>query len=158
MKAKELERLIFNPYHTSKILHYFLSGANNVDKKGIKTELIYLVLPLIYNEDICGKLSRMNKNSKLNTFINDKENQLFISLINQKIRDYKTASKQGILFLSNTSKMEFNTHISIEVELTYGKIQDPVIKQICKGAYNLGMIVAKERYVDVFLKMRIFEI
>lgn len=158
MKAKELERLIFNPYPTSKILHYFLSGAKTIDRKGIKTELIYLVLPLIYNEDICGKLSRMNKKSKLNTFINDKENQLFISLINQKIWDYKVASKRAILFLSNTSKIDFNTHISISEELNYGNIQDPVLKQIYKGAYNLGIIVAKERYVDVFLKMRIFEI
>lgn len=158
MKANELERLIFNPYHTSKILHYFLSGVKAIDRKGVKTELIYLVLPLIYNEDICGKLSRLNKNSKLNTFINDNENQLFISLINEKIKDYKVASKQAILFLSNTSKIDLNTHISIEEELNYGKIQDQVLKQIFKGAYNLGMIVAKERYVDVFLKMRIFEI
>lgn len=158
MRAKELEKLIFNPYHTSKILHHFLTGAKTVDKKGIKTELIFLVLPIIYNEEMCGKISRLNKRSKLNTFINDNDNQIFISLINKKISNYRMVSKQAILFLSNTSNTEIDTYLNIEDTLDYSKIQDSDLKQICKGAYNLGMILAKERYLDVFLKMRIFEI
>lgn len=58
MKATDLERLVFSPFHTSKILHHFLCGAKSVNSHCIKTELIHLVLPFIYNNQAQNKLLR----------------------------------------------------------------------------------------------------
>ena len=60
MKASDIERLVFSPFHTSKILHHFLSGAKSVNSKCIKTELVYLVLPFIYNKEALNSLKNLN--------------------------------------------------------------------------------------------------
>ena len=158
MKAKELERLIFNPQHTGRILHHFLSGVLKINPRGIKTELFYLVLPIIYNAELCEKLSRLNKNSKLNAFMKFTENQIFMTLINEKIKDYKETSKQGLIFLSSIEDVHIDSFISIGKRLSHTDIKDVQLKEICKASYNLGIILGKEPYLNVFLKMRIFEI
>lgn len=158
MRAKELEYLIFNPTHTSKILHYFLSGAQSIDKNGIKLELVNLVLPFIYNDNLRVKLSNLNKKSKLNKLLIIDEYQVFFSLINEKIKNYKENTKDAILYLSNHADLKIEDFIRITEELSYIDETDNNFKQIYKASYNMGLILAKERYIDVFLKLRITEL
>ncbi len=158
MKAKELEVLIFNPIHTSMVLYYFISGAQSVNSRGIKTELIYLAMPFIYNDFLCLTLSKLNKKSKLNTFMNSSQNQLFISVINDKIKDYKAISKLALIFLGNNSDLSITNFISLKKPIHYSNQENVDLKKISKASYNLGMILGKERYLDVFLKLRITEL
>jgi len=159
MKAKELDRLIFTPFHTSKILHYFLSGVQTVNRNGIKTELIFVVLPIIYNESFYSKLNNLNKNSRFFPFMNiNKDLQIFLSQINSKIKSYKKASNDAIILLGSKTKLSINEMIKCEEEMDYKKEAENELKRIYKAAYFLGSMLAKERYLTVFLKLRITEI
>ncbi|WP_420712319.1 three component ABC system middle component [Pedobacter sp. SL55] len=53
MNIARTEEILFNPLFTSKLLLMALAGAQN---NRLKTELIYYVLPLIYNKTIRDKL------------------------------------------------------------------------------------------------------
>ncbi|WP_299546936.1 three component ABC system middle component [Seonamhaeicola sp.] len=158
MKAKELENLIFNPLYTSRILLFFISGAQSINPKGIKTELIYIALPFIYNEMLCGKLSRLNKKSKLNSLIKINDYQLFLSLLNEKLSDYKGITNKALIYLGNKQNISINNFISVSSPIHYTKQENPDLMEISKASYNLGMVISKERYLDVFLKLRITEL
>ena len=67
MNISQTETILFSPLFTSKLLLMALAGANN---KRLKTELIYYILPLIYNDVIRGKLVRSTSKSTFNTFLN----------------------------------------------------------------------------------------
>lgn len=158
MKASDIERLIFSPFHTSKILHHFLSGAKSVNSKGIKTELIYLVLPFIYNSSIQDKLKRLNKNSKFNRFIENPQFDVFIISLNQKIIDYRTVTNTSIIILSNTIDLDIDTYLKTNTDIHFNEEKDKYLNPIYKSSYYLGILLGKEQYLSVFKKLRITEI
>ena len=49
MNIDQTEKILFNPLFTSKLLLMALAGSNKIQ---LKIELMYYVLPLIYNESI----------------------------------------------------------------------------------------------------------
>ncbi|REH55976.1 hypothetical protein C7448_1013 [Tenacibaculum gallaicum] len=158
MKASDIERLIFSPFHTSKILHYFLSGAKSVNSKCIKTELVYLLLPFIYNNPIQSKLKNLNTNSKFNAFIVNTDFDIFISSLNQRINDYRKTTNTAIIILANEIDLDINEFLIPNTEIHYKEEKDNYLKPIYKAAYNLGVILGKEQYLSVFKKLRITEI
>jgi len=158
MKASDIERLVFSPFHTSRILHHFLSGAKSVNKHYIKTELIYLVLPFIYYNETQKKLLNLNKNSKFNSFITKNDFDIFLSSLNQKINDYRKVTKTAIILLANEIGLEINKYIKPNTEIQFNKEKDIYLKPIYKSSYNLGVIVGKEQYLSVFKKLRIIEL
>lgn len=158
MKASDIDRLLFTPFHTSKILHHFLCGAKTVNINTIKTELIFLVIPFIYNDLICDKLKNLNKNSKFNAFIEREDLDLFKSSINDSIKDYKKITNTAIIILSNEIDLDLSQFISINKDIHYNTEEDVYLKAIYKASYNLGIILGKERYVTVFKKLDIIEL
>ncbi len=158
MKASDIERLVFSPFHTSKILHHFLSGAKSVNSKCIKTELVYLVLPFIYNKYTQNKLKYLNKNSKFNPFIENKDFDIFRSSLNQKINAYREITNTSIIVLANEIDLDINEYLTPNTEIHYKEEKDIYLKSIYKSAYNLGVILGKEQYLSVFKKLRITEI
>ena len=158
MKASDIERLIFSPFHTSKILHHFLSGAKSVNSKCIKTELVYLLLPFIYNNQIQSKLKNLNTNSKFNAFIVNTDFDIFISSLNQRINDYRKTTNTAIIILANEIDLDINEFLIPNTEIHYKEEKDNYLKPIYKAAYNLGVILGKEQYLSVFKKLRITEI
>lgn len=56
MNIAQTEKILFNPLFTSKLLLMALAGANN---NKLKVELIYYILPLIYNDIIKNPLCIM---------------------------------------------------------------------------------------------------
>lgn len=159
MKARDLERLIFNPYHTSKIIHYFLSGAKSINPENvIKTELIYLVLPFVYNDKICDKLKNLNKNSKFVSLIENGEFDSFFSCLNHSISCYKKESKTAVIVLSNQIDLRFGKFLELSNEIHYNDESDSYLRKIYKASYNLGIILGKERYLTVFKKLSITEL
>lgn len=158
MKASELEQLVYNPFHISKILHYFISGAFTVNDNGIKTELLSIVLPFVLDEEICKKLQNLNKNSKLNSIIENQEYEVFINQLNLKIKQTRKATKNGILVLANQIELEINDFVKIEDSVNYTTESEPYLKKVYKSAYIFGILIAKERYLTVLRKLRITEL
>lgn len=158
MKSKELENMIFNPIYTSLIIHHFLSGFKSINNDGIKTELIYVVLPIIYYQELSNKLSNLNINSKLTPLIENKEYESFFSQINSKINDYKKITKHSLIVLSSNNNLKINEYINIENSLDYKNEENLDIRNIFKSAYNLGILFAKERYFTIIKKFRINEL
>jgi|TARA_B110000240_G_C13234041_1_gene340223 hypothetical protein len=158
MKATDLERLVFSPFHTSKILHHFLCGAKSVNAHCIKTELIHLVLPFIYNSQAQKKLKNLNKNSKFNPFIENKDFDIFRSSLNQKINDYREITNTAIIILANEIVLEIDKYLTPNTDIHFNNEKDIYLKSIYKSSYNLGVILGKEQYLSVFKKLRITEI
>lgn len=158
MKATDLERLVFSPFHTSKILHHFLCGAKSVNSHCIKTELIHLVLPFIYNNQAQKKLKNLNKNSKFNPFIENKDFDIFRSSLNQKINDYREITNTAIIILANEIDLEIGKYLTPNTDIHFNNEKDIYLKSIYKSSYNLGVILGKEQYLSVFKKLRITEI
>ncbi|CAA0252741.1 three component ABC system middle component [Tenacibaculum maritimum] len=158
MRASDIERLVFSPFHTSKILHHFLSGAKSVNSKCIKTELVYLVLPFIYNNQIQSKLKNLKKSSKFNAFIINADFNVFISSLNQRINNYRKTTNTAIIILANEIDLDINEFLIPNIEIHYKEEKDIYLKPIYKSAYNLGVILGKEQYLSVFKKLRITEI
>lgn len=158
MKASDIERLVFSPFHTSKILHHFLCGAKSVNSKCIKTELVYLVLPFIYNKQTQNKLKHLNKNSKFNPFIENKDFDIFRSSLNQKINDYREITNTAIIILANKIDLEIDKYLIPSTDIHFNNEKDIYLKPIYKSSYNLGIILGKEQYLSVFKKLRITEI
>ena len=158
MKASDIERLVFSPFHTSKILHHCLCGAKSVNSHCIKTELIYLVLPFIYNNQAQKKLKNLNKNSKFNPFIENKDLDIFISSLNQRINDYRKITNTAIIILANEIDLEIDKYLIPKTDIHFNDENDKYLRPIYKSSYNLGVILGKEQYLSVFKKLRITEL
>jgi len=158
MKASDIERLVFSPFHTSRILHHFLSGAKSVNQNCLKTELVYLVLPFIYYNQTQKKLQNLNKTSKFNKFIDNKDFDIFVSSLNQKINDYRKITNTAIILLANEIELEIDKYLKPKTEIQFNDEKDKYLKPIYKSSYNLGVILGKEQYLSVFKKLRITEL
>jgi len=158
MKASDIERLVFSPFHTSRILHHFLCGVKSVNQKSIKTELIYLVFPFIYCELTQNKLKTLNKNSKLNKFINNPEFDVFLSVLNEKIKKFRKVTNTAIVVLSNKIELDIDSFINTNDCINYNTEKDKYLRQIYKSSYNFGVLLGKEQYLSVFKKLRIIEL
>lgn len=158
MKSNELESIIFNPIYTSLIIHHFLSGCKSINNTGIKRELIYIVLPIIYYQELSNKLSNLNINSKLTPLIESKEYESFFSQINSKIREYKKITNNSLIILSANDDLEINEYINIKNLLDYKNEEDLHIRNVFKSAYTLGILLSKERYLTIIKKIRINEL
>lgn len=159
MKSKELEQLIFNPFHTSKILHHFLTGTDSNSKNGIKTELIGIVLPIIYNEIfVNNSLSTLNAKSNFNSLITSYEFKMFSTRINEEIKNFRDITNNSLIILLNENNLMINDFIKLRNGIDYHNETDIHLKKIYKSSYNLGRIMAKEKYLSIFLKLKITEL
>lgn len=159
MKSQELEQLIFNPFHTSKILHHFLSGVDSNNTNGIKTELIGIVLPIIYNDVLVNNfLSTLNVKSNFKSLILTYEFKIFSTQINEEIKNYKSLTNNSLIVLANADHLIVNDFIKLKNRIDYHHEIDPGLKIIYKASYNLGRIISKENYLSIFLKLKITEL
>ncbi|MFM9988016.1 three component ABC system middle component [Flavobacterium sp.] len=159
MKSKELEQLIFNPFHTSKILHHFLTGVDANNKNGIKTELIGIVLPIIYNDVLVNNsLSTLNVKSNFKSLISVYEFKVFATQINDEIKNFRSLTNNSLIILANTNDVIVSDFIKVKNVIDYHHEKDITLKKIYKASYNLGSIMAKENYLSIFLKLKITEL
>jgi hypothetical protein len=151
MKISNVENVLFNPFFTSRLLHYALSGA---EKNQIKTELVFFILPLIYNPRILSKLASSTTRTRFDNILGGELKNDFI-FFDDLVQNFRNKTNTAIIILSNTTKIELNTFIRIEEEneLSYAKEKDPTLKQYYKASYNLGSILTKEDYKNIFYKI-----
>lgn len=142
------ERILFNPLFTSKLLLMALTGSN---KNQLKIELIYFILPLIYNDKIKDKLAKSTAKSTFNTFLNPEIKKELIT-IEILLNNYKEKSKEALITLSNIYNVEVSSYLILkeEMKINYSEEKNPILKEYYKAAFNLGSILSKEDYKKIF--------
>jgi hypothetical protein len=150
MKLENTEKILFNPLYTSQLLLMALSGAKN---KELKMELVFYILPLVYNDKIKNKLIRCNSRSTFNTFLDhDVKKELIV--IETLLANYKGKSEEALITLSNLVNFELSNYVSLkEEEVHYSKEKDMFLRESYKAAFNLGSILSKEDYKIIFFNL-----
>lgn len=155
MNARDLERLIFNPLYTSSLLRHFITGFQLKNSIGVKLELIYLVLPILYNDQLSSKLVSLNKMSRLNTFLeNSKDYSYMFNELNERIPEYRALTNQSLLVLTKTAKLNIAPFLTCE-KVDFHEEQNQQLRTTFKAAFNLGQVFAKESYHSIFLRFKI---
>lgn len=150
MKIEHTEKILFNPLFTSHLLLMALSGAKN---KELKMELVFYILPLVYNDIIKNKLIKCNSLSTFNTFMDhDVKKELIV--IESLLENYRKKSKEALITLSNLFNIEFSNYISLkEEDIHYSREKDLLLRDDFKAAFNLGSIFSKEDYKKIFFNL-----
>ncbi|MGJ1243628.1 three component ABC system middle component [Sphingobacterium siyangense] len=148
MKIKEVEKILFNPLFTSKLLMFALCGAK--DNK-LKLELIYYILPLLYDEQIKNKLAKSNSRSSFKTFFDSDVRKKMIG-IEELLKNYNKKSKEALITLSNLYSIELNSYVLLKekIQIQYSQEPNSLLKEYYKAAFNLGNILSKENYSKIF--------
>lgn len=152
MKIQDLNNLIYNPIWISTLLHYFISGAENTKNKKIKFELVYLVVPFLFNEMLILRLMSRNARSNFSTLFENNELKNCLIGINKRVSDFTEVTNKALVLLGTKVKIVEGGYIqtlkNVHYQESTGDCQD-----YYKAAYNLGIILAKEHYREVFLKI-----
>lgn len=165
MKSKELVNLMFSPQWTGKLLHHFLCGAMKINPQGIKTELLYLMLPMLV-DDTTRKRIKLNINSSFfttfvkNSSIKKKDLLEFKTALlykNDQIKEYKEFTNRALIYLGNISEISIGQRTYIKSTIKY-QDEPANIREYCRAAYYLGIIFIKEDYLNIFLKLGITNI
>ncbi|HMR89486.1 MAG TPA: DUF6521 family protein [Saprospiraceae bacterium] len=151
MNIARTEKILFNPLFTSKLLLMALAGAKN---NQLKMELIYYILPLIYNDRIKDKLVRSTAKSSFNTFLNS-EVKMELIVIETLLVNYRRKTKEALITLSNIYNVEISDYVILkeELKITYSEEKNPILKDYYKAAFNLGSILSKEDYKKIFFNL-----
>lgn len=151
MNIDQTEKIFFNPLFTSKLILMALAGSN---KNELKMELIYYVLPLIYNDKINNKLVKSNAKSTFNTFLTS-EIKMELITIDKLLSNYKKKTNEALITLSNIYNIEISDYLILKEEknATYTEEKDPVLRDYYKAAFNLGSILSKEDHKTIFLNL-----
>jgi len=164
MNSIELVNLMLSPQWTSKLLHHTICGAMRINPEGIKTELIYLMLPLLI-DDVTRKNIKTNiKSSFFTIFVKNslKAEDLLefkSSLLskNNQVKEYKEFTNRALIYLGNNFNINIGEYIRIETPIRYQN-EPASTREYCKAGHYLGIILAKEDYLNVFLKLGITNI
>lgn len=152
MKIQDINRLIYNPIWIGMLLHYFLSGATVSNNKKIKFELIYLALPFLFDEKLITKLTSSNTRSTFSSLFNELELKNCLIGMDKKITDFTGITNKALVILGDKIIISEGGYIHTSDCLKYQKIEVD-FKYYCKAAHNLGTILAKENYREIFLKI-----
>lgn len=166
MKTSKMINLIFDPQWTAKLIHYFLSGYQQNNENGVKTELIFLILPFLYDEITRVRLYTASSKSTFNSiYLQKRSNDDNFRLIqrsllnkNHQYKEFKDFTNNAIIYLGNKIEITINSHITIkDLIIDYNK-EENLYKNYCKAAYYLGVVYAKEDYKNILLKLGITNI
>lgn len=150
MKLANTEIILFNPLFTAKLILMALSGAKNNE---LKLELVYYILPLIYNQTIKVKLMKSTASSTFTTFL-DQDVKRELIVIETLLNNYREKSKEALITLSNIVDLDISAYISLnEIAIHYSREKDSILRGHYKAAYNLGSILSNEDYSRIFFNI-----
>ena len=165
VKSKELVNLMLSPQWASKLLHHFLCGVMKINSQGVKTELLYLMLPLLVDDTTRIRIKANIKSTFFTTFIKNNslkgddllEFKKALFAKNDQIEEYKEYTNRGLIYLGNISKISIGQRTYIDTTISY--LDEPIsIRGYCKAAHYLGIIFSKEDHFNIFLKLGITNI
>jgi hypothetical protein len=154
MKLDDLNRLLYNPAWTGRLLHFFISGASGSKSQKIKFELLYLAHPFLYDEVILNRLVSSTKRTSLSSLLRDEKIRLRLIGMASKVESFREITNKSIV--SSGSYIEFceGGYVRSREPLDYSKYGDlPELRPYFKAAQNLGLILAKEKHLEVLLKI-----
>ncbi len=166
MKSNDLVNLMFSPQWISTLLHHFISGAKKINPQGIKAEILYLVIPFVTDDVTREVLSIANTRSNFSSVFykkNPSEKRIPLEIKNalmgknNQIEQYHEITNRGVIYLGNIAKLGIGKYITVAQTIEY-KDEKGIIRDYCKAAYNLGVVLAKEDYRNVFVKLGITNI
>lgn len=153
MKPKEISALLNSPLWVALLLKYFLSGAQQIKKGGIELEVIYLSIPFILNESVVNELSHGNKSSNLSKITTNPMLRGEFIASRDLINFYRPIIKKGLIILASSCKLKISNRVFLEnISTNFNSLTDSHVKKHCKGAYNLGAILAKEEPVELLIR------
>lgn len=154
MNNNDFLNLIYPPQWVAKIIHLYISGAQSQNSEGIKTELVYLALPLLTIDLLRDRFNHVNKTSSFNQIFEDSVVPNKECLINlpQRIESFVNITNEGLLVLNNYVNVDFCDFVTVSKYLNHSKIKDEYSADYYKAAYYLGLIFAKSNYSNIFLK------
>jgi len=155
MNNEDILNLIYPPQWVAKILQLYISGAQNQNSNGIKTELIYLVIPVIVIDSIRNKLNNaMNTSSFSTIFEMDMTDKKEYSInISERVESFLKITNDGLIQLGNETEIEFSEYITVSKTIKHTKFKPSNDLDFYKAAYYLGLIFSKEDYRTIFLKL-----
>ncbi|MEZ8279390.1 hypothetical protein BCV39_17150 [Vibrio sp. 10N.286.55.E10] len=159
MNPRVIRDLKYSPSFVAEILYSFIEGARRIDERGAKFELVYLVVPFVMDDVLRRKLSRSNASSTFQTaFLKDDEVKERLFFINDKVKYSKSVTNYGIIYLNSICETIIDSFILNKNNLEKTSITNDYKKDFLKASYNLGIIFAKEGYVNVLLKSKVTNI
>lgn len=154
MKLDDLNRLIYNPEWTGKLLHYFLSGASQSKSGKIKFELLYFVHPFLYDDVILKRLEASNSRTSLSTFLRDKIIRVRTIGIGSKVEAFREVTNRSIVTIGKYLEFMEGGFVKTTRKIKYHDATVmPETRMHFKAAQNLGMILAKENHLEAILKI-----
>jgi hypothetical protein len=156
MKNEDFLNLAYPPQWVGKIFHFCISGAmlQNNDR-GLKTELIYCVIPLIADEDVRKNLNRAISSSTFFSIFETKmkDRQEFLINFSKKSDSFHDVTKKGLIYLGNIEKLNFGEYLSISPPIKPKKDKKVKDFEFERASYYLGQLFAKEDPKNIYLKL-----
>lgn len=159
MGARTINEIIKSPFFASEIIFSFLEGYH----KEIDYQLIYFILPIIYNGNCREKLNTANKKSSIYTLFSSSKKYFNLVNLNSKIDLYNiynsknnfllTANK-ALIILSTKGKINFNSRKIklVDSDESFKLCKDKQVKSYLKSAYYFGVILSKSNIIE-FLEL-----
>ncbi|EGQ9279881.1 hypothetical protein F7U74_00240 [Vibrio vulnificus] len=149
--------VMYSPELVARLIHRFLSGAQAANPKGIKFELVYWLLPLLINDSVREGVENSNINSVFDNSVLKKENMPIILEINELINDFRDITNHGIMYLGSKVDLKIDDYIHLD-KLVDHKSDNVYLKEYYRAAYYLGVMMSKEDYRSLFLKLEVTDI
>ena len=152
MNIDDINNLLFNPIWSGKLLHHFLSGACRSKSKRIKFELIYFALPFINDDIIFEQLIKCKNTSTFSSLFKSPDTKNNLIKKHDQIAAYKNITDNAIIYLGNKISISIDDFIQISDLVKYQN-EDELLRSYCKAAFYLGIILTKEDYRNIFLRV-----
>jgi hypothetical protein len=152
MQVENLSCLINNPVWVRDILRFFLSGVARAESGSIKFELIYLVMPLVSNENIFRKLAVSSTASTFVTVFDPPEVKNELVGMEAKISAFAQITNRGLVLLGREVAIDKLGQICVLSGSHYNEAVTE-LKIYYKAAYNLGVVFSKSNPRDIFLRI-----
>lgn len=152
MKPIDFIALLHSPLWIASLLESFLSGAQRIKKDGLEFELIFLAIPILFDENALEHLSKGNIKSNMSKLLTNSNLQSSYFKSKWNIEHYKPVTKKAIIILSSLGKLSINSHITLHEPIKSITENDEYKKKHYKAAYNLGAMLAKEDSLDIIIK------
>lgn len=152
MRPKEISQLIYNPIWTGLLLHTFLSGATTHTNKGLRLEILYIALPIIFDDVLRSKLVTCNVRSTFSTLFNTYELKNRLIGVDKRILTHRETTNKALQVIGTKVVITNEGHFLATELVDYKKSPD-IIKDYLKAAYNLGSILSKNDCMDILLNI-----
>ncbi|WP_143727315.1 three component ABC system middle component [Methanoculleus chikugoensis] len=155
MNNEDLLNIFYPPQWVSRILHLCISGAKSYNNLGLKYELIYCVLPILAEDELRKNLKQANRNSSFFTVFEQKMTDKQEYLINfaERVDSFSKITRDGLIYLGTVERVDIDSYISTMKPLKYKKSSNLSDSDFQKASYYLGILLAKEDYKTIFLKL-----